>query len=81
MDKNKIKRLIFTSSVAVYGFVTEDTGEDGKINPFHEYGDSKYKAEQVSVTIKLILFSSCFISLRNAKNNWVTSSGEAISTW
>lgn len=45
MDQHNIKSFIFTSSVAVYGFVTEDTGEDGKINPFHEYGDSKYKAE------------------------------------
>ncbi|SMF26627.1 Nucleoside-diphosphate-sugar epimerase [Alteromonadaceae bacterium Bs31] len=48
MDANGVKHLIFTSSVAVYGFVTEDTGEDGAINPFHEYGDSKYKAELVA---------------------------------
>lgn len=45
MDTLKIKRLIFTSSVAVYGFVEQDTDESGKINPFHEYGDSKYQAE------------------------------------
>lgn len=45
MDATGCKHLIFTSSVAVYGFVTEDTGENGKIKPFHEYGDSKYKAE------------------------------------
>lgn len=41
-----IKRLIFTSSVAVYGFVTSETFEDGDINPFNDYGISKWKAEQ-----------------------------------
>ena len=45
MDEYKIKRMIFTSSVAVYGFVTEDTDESGKINPFNDYGKSKYQAE------------------------------------
>ena len=48
MDEYKIKNFIFTSSVAVYGFVDEDTGEDGKINPFNDYGKSKYQAEQVT---------------------------------
>lgn len=45
MDELGIQHLIFTSSVAVYGFVKQDTGEDGQIAPFHEYGDSKFKAE------------------------------------
>ncbi len=48
MDEFSIEKLIFTSSVAVYGFVTEDTDESGKIAPFHAYGDSKYKAEMVA---------------------------------
>lgn len=48
MNANGISELIFTSSVAVYGFVTEDTGEDGAINPFNKYGESKYQAEIVS---------------------------------
>lgn len=42
-----IKRIVFTSSVAVYGFAQPDTGEDGSINPFNEYGRSKYEAELV----------------------------------
>ncbi len=38
---------IFTSSVAVYGFVEVETDENGDINPFNDYGKSKYQAEQV----------------------------------
>ncbi|WP_205597649.1 NAD(P)-dependent oxidoreductase [Paraferrimonas sp. SM1919] len=45
MDEYGIKKMVFTSSVAVYGFVTEDTGESGAINPFNDYGKSKYQAE------------------------------------
>ena len=48
MDENKITNLIFTSSVAVYGFVDKDTDETGNINPFNDYGKSKYQAEQVT---------------------------------
>ncbi len=42
MDQVGINKLIFTSSVAVYGFVEKDTGEEGSINPFNDYGKSKY---------------------------------------
>ena len=42
-----IDRIIFTSSVAVYGFVEAATDETGAINPFNAYGRSKYDAEQV----------------------------------
>ena len=42
-----ICKIIFTSSVAVYGFTTKPTGEDGQINPFNEYGRSKFAAEEV----------------------------------
>ena len=44
-EKN-IKKLIFTSSVAVYGFAEPGTGENGKINPFNEYGKTKFEAEE-----------------------------------
>ncbi|WP_054113709.1 NAD-dependent epimerase/dehydratase family protein [Marinagarivorans algicola] len=47
MQKKGIKRHIFTSSVAVYGFVTKETFEDGSYQPFHEYGQSKLDAEKV----------------------------------
>lgn len=45
--KNGIQKIIFTSSVAVYGFADEDTDENGKINYFNDYGRTKYLAEQV----------------------------------
>ena len=41
-----IGKVVFTSSVAVYGFVSSDTDESGKINPFNEYGKTKFEAEE-----------------------------------
>lgn len=45
-EKN-IHRIIFTSTVAVYGFVDQETGEDGAKDPFNDYGKSKLQAEEV----------------------------------
>lgn len=45
--EKKIKRIIFTSSVAVYGFALIGTDESGKISPFNHYGRTKYEAEIV----------------------------------
>ena len=45
--KTGARQIIFTSSVAVYGFAPPGTGEDGAINPFHEYGRTKALAENV----------------------------------
>jgi len=45
-EKN-IKTIIFTSSVAVYGFAPEGTDESGEINYFNDYGRTKYLAENV----------------------------------
>ncbi|WP_367299465.1 NAD-dependent epimerase/dehydratase family protein [Hafnia alvei] len=42
-----IKHVVFTSSVAVYGFVEKETGEDGEFHPFNDYGKSKLEAESV----------------------------------
>jgi len=42
-----VKKIIFTSSVAVYGFAPIGTDESGKIAPFNDYGRTKYEAEQV----------------------------------
>lgn len=41
-----IKKIVFTSTVAVYGFAKPGTGEDGDINPFNEYGRTKFDAEE-----------------------------------
>lgn len=43
-EKN-IKTIVFTSSVAVYGFAEIGTGESGSIAPFNEYGRTKFEAE------------------------------------
>jgi nucleoside-diphosphate-sugar epimerase len=40
-----IKKIIFTSSVAVYGFAPVGTDETGKINYFNDYGRTKWLAE------------------------------------
>jgi nucleoside-diphosphate-sugar epimerase len=45
-----VKTIIFTSSVAVYGFAPIGTDESGKIAPFNDYGRTKYEAEQVFKT-------------------------------
>ncbi len=41
-----IKKIIFTSTVAVYGFAEPGTDEAGAINPFNEYGRTKFDAEK-----------------------------------
>lgn len=41
-----INKIVFTSSVAVYGFAKFQTNETGTINPFNAYGKSKYQAEE-----------------------------------
>lgn len=40
-----IRKIIFTSSVAVYGFAPPGTDESGGINYFNDYGRTKYAAE------------------------------------
>jgi len=42
-----INTIIFTSSVAVYGFAEEGTDESGAINYFNDYGRTKYLAEEI----------------------------------
>ena len=44
---NNIQKIIFTSSVAVYGFAPEGTDEFGELNPFNDYGRSKIEAEAI----------------------------------
>lgn len=42
-----VQTIIFTSSVAVYGFAPIGTDEFGKIAPFNAYGHTKSEAEQI----------------------------------
>lgn len=44
---NNANKIIFTSSVAVYGFALLGTNESGAIAPFNDYGRTKWEAEQV----------------------------------
>jgi nucleoside-diphosphate-sugar epimerase len=39
--------IIFTSSVAVYGFAEKNTDENGRIAPFADYGRTKFAAEEI----------------------------------
>ena len=45
-EEKGIEKIVFTSTVAVYGFAKPGTGEDGEINPFNEYGRTKFEAEE-----------------------------------
>lgn len=42
-----VSKIIFTSTVAVYGFAPIGTDESGNVAPFNDYGRTKYEAEQV----------------------------------
>lgn len=42
-----VNTIIFTSTVAVYGFAPIGTDESGKVAPFNDYGRTKHEAEQI----------------------------------
>ncbi len=48
MEKNGVKRLIFFSSVAIYGLNKKCPDESHPADPFNHYGKSKWQAEQVA---------------------------------
>jgi nucleoside-diphosphate-sugar epimerase len=45
--QRNVSTIVFTSSVAVYGFSPMGTNESGAINPFNDYGRTKFAAEQI----------------------------------
>lgn len=45
-EEKGIDKIVFTSTVAVYGFAKPGTDESGAINPFNEYGRTKFEAEK-----------------------------------
>lgn len=47
LEKHCVKKLIFTSTVALYGLNAGEPSEDSPVRPFNEYGKSKYKSELV----------------------------------
>ncbi len=42
-----VKKIVFTSSAAVYGFTPTPAEEDGPFRPFNPYGETKLQAEGV----------------------------------
>lgn len=46
-EQKGIDKIVFTSSVAVYGFAPVDTSENGDIGFFNDYGRTKFEAEKV----------------------------------
>ncbi|WP_118195463.1 NAD-dependent epimerase/dehydratase family protein [Albibacterium indicum] len=47
MEINGVKRIVFTSSVAIYGLGKDNPNEDFPAAPFNHYGKSKWQTEQV----------------------------------
>lgn len=47
MEANGVKRIVFTSSVAIYGLNKDNPNEEFPADPFNHYGKSKWEAEQV----------------------------------
>jgi len=47
LNKNGVNRLVFTSTVAVYGLNSGEPDEDSPVKPFNDYGKSKSKAETI----------------------------------
>src|SRR5690606_36721414 len=47
MEANGVKRLVFTSSVAIYGLDKDNPDESFPADTFNHYGKSKWEAEQV----------------------------------
>jgi GlcNAc-P-P-Und epimerase len=45
-EEKGIDKIVFTSTVAVYGFAKPGIDETGTINPFNEYGRTKFEAEK-----------------------------------
>ena len=46
-ELNNINKIIFTSTIAVYGLNPNKTNEDSVPKPFNDYGKSKLQAEQL----------------------------------
>ncbi|PZP50727.1 MAG: UDP-N-acetylglucosamine 4-epimerase [Pseudopedobacter saltans] len=47
MDEKAIKTIFFTSSVAAYGLNKENPNEEHPVDPFNDYGITKFAAEEV----------------------------------
>ena len=76
-DEKKIQSVIFTSSVAVYGFAHSNADETSQTNPFNYYGESKLEAEKLlrdwyeksNLTKNLIIIRPTVIFGENNRGN------------
>ena len=64
LKKNNIKRLIFTSTVAVYGLNSGEPVENRPVTPFNDYGKSKYEAETIFNKWSDSNHTHCLITVR-----------------
>jgi nucleoside-diphosphate-sugar epimerase len=64
LKKNSVNHLIFTSTVAVYGLNSKSPNEDVPVNPFNDYGKSKYKAETIFNNWADSDHASCLVIVR-----------------
>ncbi len=64
LKKNDINRLIFTSTVSVYGLNSGEPNEDSPVKPFNDYSESKYKAETVFSKWADYNDTNCLITVR-----------------
>jgi len=64
LKKNCIKKLIYTSTTAVYGFNSGEPNEDSPIRLFNDYSKSKYKAETIFSKWADSDNSNCLITVR-----------------
>lgn len=63
-DRCGINNIIFTSSVAVYGFSKIVNDESAEINYFNDYGRTKWKAEQEYVKWRNLSKDNCLTIIR-----------------
>ncbi len=45
--QSSVEKIVFLSSVAIYGFALIGTDESGIVAPFNDYGRTKFEAEQI----------------------------------
>jgi len=65
-QKNNIKKIIFTSTVAIYGLNRGVPNEEMSPAPFNEYGKTKLEAEKLFLDWQQTSMENCLVMLRPA---------------